>query len=80
MECDIYCHVSNLDKLKVDMTLAYNSMKYTYDPWHFFGEDFYFSKAEYNFEYLDGVFQKYENMGYSLFSEYLESTKKYSNV
>ena len=49
MACDKYCYSNYVNKLDLDMVLAKNNLKFTYDPWYFFGEDFYFSKAEYNF-------------------------------
>lgn len=49
-------------------------MQYTYNPWYFFGDDFNFTKAENNFAYLDQALKKFDNLQYSLFSDYLKTT------
>ena len=55
-------------------------MRYTYDPWYFFGNDFTFSNADLSFTYLEKLIPTFENLKMSLFSEYLDSMKLYPDV
>ena len=66
--------MSNLDFFTASLFFADKMMQYTYNPWYFFGNDFNFTNAENNFSYLDKILPLFDNLKYSLFSDYLKTT------
>ena len=65
MYCDTfwckYFYKFWFNRAKVNFFYAENKMSYTYDPWYFFGNDFTFSDAFSNFEYLEALIPTYKN-------------------
>ena len=80
MDCDIRinrpCDFSKFDRFETDWFFAEYNLKYTFAPWYFFGDDFYFANAENNFTFADQVIEIYDNLQYSLFSDYISFVDK----
>lgn len=72
MECNEDCDFSKWDTNQTLWFFAENDMKFTKNPWYFFGDDFFFTKAEVNFTFAESVIEYYRDIKMSIFSEYLK--------
>ena len=80
LDCDVRiqksCDFGSFERFDTDWFFAEFNLKYTFAPWYFFGDDFYFANAENNFSFADQVIRIYDDLRYSLFSDYVAFVEK----
>ena len=71
IDCDIGCTEADFNKQKLDSFLSDFDQKYKYSPWYPLGHDFSYSDAVTKFKFLDYALDQYDDLQFSLFSNYL---------